>query len=350
MGYYFFKYWISIGLFCYYRSIKAVGFANIPRNGPVIFLSNHQNALMDVLLIATRCGRKPWFLARSDIFKSPIFRPLFRFLQMMPIYRMRDGKKALDKNQDIFDQCGQLLNGGEVLLVFPEANHSLKRRVRPLSKGFTRIVFNAIHKNTRLDLQLVPLGQNYRNPMEAGDSAAIQFGAPIAVQPRLRDDRKKTALLLKSQVGSALQKLTTHISDESNYEAILSALERRSVDFLSPNDVNDAIGSLRMEEQGNAHSGFSKTSFAKVFFYMFNFPMALVWRTLVRPTVPEDEFMATFRFVFAMLVYPLFYLSVFVMVASLLEWKTACLIIILHAALNLLFVKVFGITSYGRKR
>ena len=164
MGYYFFKGWVSLGLFCYYKRIRVHGLESVPRDKPVLFLSNHQNALMDILLIATRCNRKPWYLTRADVFKSRLFSPLFRFLQMLPVYRIRDGRESLSKNSAIFERCAHLLLANQAILLFPEANHSLLRRVRPLSKGFTRILDNALRKNSRLDIQLVPIGQNYQEP------------------------------------------------------------------------------------------------------------------------------------------------------------------------------------------
>ena len=96
------KYWIKAGLFCYYQKIKVVGSENIPKKGPVLFLSNHQNALMDVLLFATQCERKSWFIARSDIFKGSVLNSLFGFLQMLPIYRLRDGKGQFAQKSSYF--------------------------------------------------------------------------------------------------------------------------------------------------------------------------------------------------------------------------------------------------------
>jgi len=212
-GYYFFRYWVAIGLFCYYRKIKAIGRENIPNDEPVLLLSNHQNALLDILLIATNCQLKPWFLTRADIFKNKFFKPLFTFLQMLPIYRIRDGKASLSKNAEIFKKCATLLNQRQAILLFPEANHNLERRVRALSKGFTRLIFSALAENQKLDIKLVPIGQNYVRATTFPDVACIYYGTPIAVQPLLQEEGRQSVINIKAAVSKALQRLTTHFDD-----------------------------------------------------------------------------------------------------------------------------------------
>lgn len=343
-GYYFFKYWVSIGLFFYYRSINIVGVERVPKEGPVLFLSNHQNALLDILLIATNCKRKPWFLTRADVFKNTFFRPLFSFLQMLPVYRMRDGKDNLSKNQLLFTTCAGLLRKGESILVFPEANHSLNRRVRPLSKGFTRIIEAALQADPQMQLNIVPIGQNYQMPTQPGDEAALYFGEPIPIT--YVQGESLNGMAIKQEVFEALKKLTTHIEEE-HYQEQLSALHRLGIDFTDPVGVNTkikekAFASIEKSTQRGQLS-------ARSLFFVWNFPIVLLWRTVLKNRVPEPEFMATFRFGFALLVYPLVYLLVFFILSSLYDMQTACLLVVGHAAFNLVLVKMVGITSYHQR-
>ena len=348
LGYYFVKYWISAGLFFYYKKIRVVGLEHVPKGKPVIFLSNHQNALMDVLLIATRCNRKPWFLTRADVFKSAIFRPIFRFLQMLPIYRIRDGKESLAKNQAIFVACGEILAENGAILLFPEANHNLRRRVRPLSKGFTRLVDSALAIDEKMDVHLVPIGQNYQSATNVGDSAAVHYGLPIRVQDHIHS--KKPVDSLKEAVFQRLTQLTTHISNDGAQELFVERLEKANVDFTNPQKINALLASTSwptpLSEQ---KTGFLKL-FSRYLFYMLNLPLVFLWRVLVKPKVPEPEFMATFRFGFSILAYPIFYLFLVLTLVAFGEWKTACLFLLGHAALNLFLVKVVGITSSVQRK
>ncbi|WP_350292367.1 1-acyl-sn-glycerol-3-phosphate acyltransferase [uncultured Croceitalea sp.] len=350
LGYHFFKCWISLGLFFYFKKIRIVGIETIPFNKPTLFLSNHQNALLDALLIATRSKLKPWYLTRSDVFKSKLFSPLFYFLQMLPIYRLRDGKDTLSKNRVIFNRCGELLNDNEMLLVFPEANHNLKRRVRPISKGFTRLMFNALAQNSDLDLKLIPIGQNYINADGFPDSASLYFGKPIAVQDLLTENSNETILRLKSVVSEELKKLTTHIEDEKNYDQILQELIIRDVDFLNPMAVNNLIGQLDKKVPKNSKNRYGfLNNLIMGLFALINLPVVFVWRAFIKPKVPELEFMSTFRFAFSMIVYPICYMVFILVLSYAYNIKAACLIVLGHAALNVLFIKL-GLTSSGQRK
>ncbi len=168
--------YIKLGLFFYFKKIKVVNANNIPKNKPVLFLSNHQNALLDALLIAVKCERFSYFLTRASVFKKPIISKLLKSLCMLPVYRIRDGWSTITNNHSIFNSCTSLLHQNEAVVIFPEGNHSLNRTVRPLSKGFTRIVFETLEKYPDKDLQLIPVGLNFMNAEYFPDSESMYFG------------------------------------------------------------------------------------------------------------------------------------------------------------------------------
>jgi len=345
LGYYFFFYWVSAALFFYYKKIEVVGVENVPLDKPLLFLSNHQNALMDILLIATRCKRKPWYLTRADVFKSRIFKPLFAFLQMLPVYRLRDGKSNLPKNKEIFRECGQLLEHREAILLFPEANHNLNRRVRPLSKGFTRIIDAAFTANPNIDLQLIPIGQNYQSPTSAGDKATLYFGEPISV--RQFRNKEDFAQRVKQVVFDELTNLTTHI-DEENYNMVMEKLERFNVDFTKPTEVNERFAKNGFENVPKKTNNAATLVF-RFLFRLINIPMIFLWRLLLKPKLPEPEFEATFRFGFVLLVYPLVYTLSLIVLGTIYNAKTACLFVFGHAVFNLILLKM-GITSSNQRK
>lgn len=345
LAYSILKLWVAVGLFFYYRKIKIVGRSTIPLDKPVLLLSNHQNALMDVLLIAVYCGRKPWFLTRSDVFKTSFFKSFFSFLQMMPVYRIRDGKSSVPKNKAMFEKCAQLLGANHAILLFPEANHSLQRRVRPLSKGFTRIVEATLEQNPNWDIQLVPIGQNYAYPQQAGDSATLVFGNPISIQ----DHKTAPDFInrLKEEVQQGLMQCTTHIPN-TEYDSVVQNLGENGEQYLDPVAVNVLIdqGDLSMEVDEKKNVG---NSLRKVIFTLWNLPFVLLWRSVLKPKVPEAEFEATFRFGFALLVYPLVYGVCFLLIWNWYNTKTACLFVFGHAVVNLVLVKM-GITSSAQRK
>ncbi|MBM1106373.1 1-acyl-sn-glycerol-3-phosphate acyltransferase [Aurantibacter crassamenti] len=307
------KFWIRTSLHLYYGKIKLKGLENVPIDKPVLFLPNHQNALLDPLLIAVDCNRKPYFLTRSDVFKTSIFKSLFEVVRMIPIYRIRDGRDSLKYNDAVFEKCAKLLVHNESLLMFPEANHNLQRRVRPLSKGFTRILFRALELQADLDIQLVPVGLNYLKGEGFPDKVAIYFGKPIALQDVLIEKNERESIEnIKQNVSQALQSLTTHIA-EDNYEETIEKLSANNADFLNPIQTNKLNSNLNSAQGSKQFSG-GKSLFGKLLFPLFvlvNLPVILLWKLWLKPKVWEPEFTATLRFALSLIVFPIYYLLLF---------------------------------------
>ena len=333
---------IRTALFCYFKKIQIVGEEKVPSQKPLLFLPNHQNALMDPLIIAAFGKEKPYFLTRSDVFANTFLNTFFKLLRMLPIYRIRDGRETLVKNRAIFERCVQLLHDNETILMFAEANHNLQRRVRPLSKGFTRILFGAMQKTPPLDIRLVPIGINYVNAAGFPDSVAFYYGEDI----RLTDlynakDLSSSSIRVKEQVFVQLKQLTTHIEDEKNYEAIAAQLDVMKVDYLNPAEINRLIQNLsltnntiKLKKSPDWH-----LKIWDVIFKILNLPAILIWKLLVEPKVHEEEFKSTYRFIFSLIIYPIFYTTVFVIIALMTNMWVALSTTLTLVFFNLLYVK-----------
>ena len=64
-------------------------------------------------------------------------------------------------------------------MIFPEGSHLRKRTIRPLSKGFTRIVFGALEQNPDLQIQIVPVGITYQNSSVFPSKVSLKYGNPV---------------------------------------------------------------------------------------------------------------------------------------------------------------------------
>ncbi len=330
--------YIRFGFFCYYQRLQMDGIAQLSREVPTLVLPNHQNALLDPLLIAAYAPKPPYFLTRSDVFQGPRLKAFFRFLRMMPIYRIRDGRETLGRNQAVFRNCATILAGKQSIVMFPEANHNLGRRVRPLSKGFTRILFEAMEVHPGLPLEILPVGLNYQKGDGFPDRVRFIFGEPIAVADYVQEgDEREQVLQLRDAVSNALYKLTTHI-DHPQYDTIISALEEDRVDFTDPEAVNKRWPHCidHMPDHGNR----PKKNAADVAIEILNAPVVLAWRQWLKPKVPEAEFTATYRFGFALLAYPVFYLLLLGLLGITLGLLPAMAIVLTHFFTNLIYVKI----------
>ena len=332
--------YLKLGMFFYFKKIQVYNAENVPKDKAVLILSNHQNALLDALLIATKCGRFVFYLTRASVFKKSFVDKLLRSLQMLPVYRMRDGWSNITKNNSIFTTCSELLNSGEGVVIFPEGSHNLKRTVRPFSKGFTRIVFETLQNNPDIDLKLLPVGLNFVKPKEFGDSVSIYFGNTMDAQKYALNFDNDNVIKLKQDVHNEISKLTTHIpSDE--YDETLQSLDNLNVNYIDPIAVNNCIATDLKQCEPNSKS--KENVLSKFFQFVLKlvlFGPYLVWSKLLKPKIVEEEFTSTFRFAVALTLVPLWLIVIGVVLSLLFGWIIGVGFIGFVLLLELLAVKI----------
>lgn len=341
--YWFLKKYIGLALHLYFTRIEVHGKKNIPTEDAVLFLPNHQKALIDVLLIATTCVRKPFFLTRSDVFKNKYLRSFFNYLGMLPVYRMRDGRKSLANNKEVFEKCVDIFEDSGALLMFPEGNHNLNRRVRNLSKGFTRLVFDFLRKDPKRKLYLTPVGLNYASRASFPESVAIYYGKSLEVNKYYAAaNEQESARVLKTVVFDNLKELTTHIEDEENYLEIESALRRKEISFLNPIKVNAQLKTLKTTsiQSVTEKDGLGVNHIFKVVFALLNLPLLLFWWLSVKPKVWEPEFLSTIRFAYSLVMFPVYFLFLSICMGWLFGCFTGILVPFLIFIYNIAYVKI----------
>lgn len=111
--------------YVFYRNFYVLHRERIPKDKPIVAISNHQNGLSDALGILfsfSKDKRNPVFIARGDIFKNKIAAKGLYFLRIMPAFRRQDvGYTDVKHNDEIFDQAATILNDNGVVALFPEA-------------------------------------------------------------------------------------------------------------------------------------------------------------------------------------------------------------------------------------
>ena len=298
------KAYVRLGFAFYFKKFLVVGVDNVPRKKAVLFVANHQNALIDPLLIGSVTPRELHFLTRADVFRRRLVRALLSTVNMMPIYRIRDGLNSMGKNEEIFQKCFRILNNKGAILIFPEGSHNIQRRIRPLRKGFTRIVFGALEREPEQEVFIVPVGINFTNALKFGSSVSLHYGKPICVNDYWMDlDSGSAASALMQKVSKEMKELVTHIEDQERHDAIAACFEEE--DFLFPQVVN---GKLKDPEKLKPIEKKKSASFHFLLpLVMANsfLPMS-IWR-YIYPRIEEVEFVATYKFAVGAVLFPLFY-------------------------------------------
>lgn len=302
--------YLRLALFFYYKKIEMNYQEPLCQDQARLFLANHQNGLMDPLIIGTKKGQFSYFLTRASVFKKEWVSKFLKSLLMIPIYRVRDGWNTISKNGAVFKFCSDLLNDNTGIVLFPEGSHDIKRYVRPLSKGFTRIIAETLSNHPDKEIELVPVGLNYRRPEEFADSVVLNFGIPIATKDYEDLNSKDSVFKMKRDVHHALTKLTTHI-DADDYNLVIQKLATLNADYLNPKEVNQCV-STHFEDcktQPNQPQNFIK-SVAKIGLSISLFIPYGIWKLIVEPKIKEPEFTSTFRFGLVISLVPIFMLLV----------------------------------------
>lgn len=338
--------YIRLGLFFYFKKISVSNANNVSKNEAVLFLANHQNALLDALLIATQSGRFSYFLTRASVFNNALVSKILKSLLMLPVYRVRDGWGNLTKNNSVFSMSAKLLSQHKAIVIFPEGSHHLNRTVRPLSKGFTRLIFETFERFPETNVQLVTVGLNYVNAEKFGDSVLINYGSPLEVNHEILENKNKAVTYLKAFVFNKLCALTTHIKTE-DYESTLEKLEHLDVDFLNPEVVNQCISTnfknCKSKTQQSAvlkALRYNLKKLSKIVLIINLFVPYFIWKTIFEPKIKEIEFKSTFRFAIAITLVPIFILLIMVLLTLFYSPIFAILYLINVLIIALLAVKL----------
>jgi len=116
-----------------------VGKEKLDHLSPTIIIANHPASFLDAMVLAVFLGRPLHFYVRGDIFSHPLARSVLSRLHMIPIYSIEHGLNNLGKNKNTFDRGQQLLNDGNMLLIFPEGFSRFSKQLAPFKKGASRV-------------------------------------------------------------------------------------------------------------------------------------------------------------------------------------------------------------------
>jgi len=93
------------------RRVK--GKENVPRQGPLLIVSNHLS-MADQYLLAISLNRKVVFMAKEEIFRSRVIRYLAHTFGAFPV------RRGGIMDRQALQQANQVLDSGQALAMFPE--------------------------------------------------------------------------------------------------------------------------------------------------------------------------------------------------------------------------------------
>ncbi|MBX2897884.1 MAG: 1-acyl-sn-glycerol-3-phosphate acyltransferase [Cyclobacteriaceae bacterium] len=318
------KFYCQVALRFYFREWYVQKQTTIPE-GPVIFIANHQNAFLDAVLVICSSNRNPWALARANVFKKKWAHTLLTLIQMMPVYRFRDGFDTLRKNEVIMDRCAALLKTGNSILIFGEGNHNEHYNLRPLQKGFARIAQAALQQLPAV--QIIPVGLHYETHKAFRSRVLVNFGTPIIITKNYFDANpvQKTELLLKT-VANEITPLILSIP-EATYEASWQYLQthrKQQKDIITQlKHEQQLVKSLAVTTSKETGSHNNNTKYLheaaevliqtiaqkiiRAYYTLNHWPAQLIVRSVTGKPNLDPQFIASLKFALGMVIVPMFY-------------------------------------------
>ncbi len=238
------KGYVRFCLRIYFGKVEVVGLENLPKDAPFIFSPNHQNALLDALLIICFTKKQPLSLARADVFKISIVRKTLNKIKMLPVFRPHDGMDQMGRNEAIFNEAVSFLLANNPLIIFPEGNHSFHYYLRSLKKGILRIAFRTqarLYQKPRKGVQLIPTGIDYQGHYAFRQGVLIRFGKPINISNYYEDYLKDPVLVMNSvrdTLWNAIDNEIVNITTVEEYDTIRGIINIVVPELCQRNGIN----------------------------------------------------------------------------------------------------------------
>ena len=229
-----------------FNKLEYRGLSNFPTDGAIILAPNHCNTLMDALAVLSINNDPKVFVARADIFKKPRLAKFLRFIKILPISRIRDGKEALLNNGDTIEESISAICDGVPFCILPEGAHRPKHSLLPLKKGIARIAMGVIDRvGDKMPVYIVPIGLEYGDYFEYRSTLLVNIAEPIKLQDFLSEHKGETENEIYHKILLTLEErmkdTIIYLPDDERYTGLWELMNLG----YSDHKVNSLYGRMR---------------------------------------------------------------------------------------------------------
>lgn len=179
--------WVNgIALHWFYRDIRVTGRNRIPVSAPLLIAVNHQNALVDSLIVGWVVPRRIVMTAKATLLNNPLIALVFRVLGVVPLRRVSDEARESNgppvdrsRNSGAFEEILNLLGKSGAVLIFPEGKSHNEAGLEPLKTGLARLALQARDERSIKGVTILPLGLVFEDKGVPGTIAGVHVGEPI---------------------------------------------------------------------------------------------------------------------------------------------------------------------------
>ncbi len=339
--YYFVKYTIRFASKCYFRKIQITGLENLPKEGGIMFSPNHQGAFLDPLLIGSIIPQKVTSLTRSDVFGGKL-QWFLNALKMLPVYRIRNGYSNLRRNEEIFDKCRKFLCSKESIIMFSEAAHHDEYYLQSLSKGSSRLVYEA-QVDSKFPIFLVPVGINYGHHTRPLCDLHLVFGNPIKVSDFLEDSLPKAETInnIRENLMLRMKKCIWLPNNDSNYSKRKKLINRINTE-MGFEDLKKGIELMNIKKEKRYKNKLA-LKFLISISYLPNLPPLLVMKKILS-LFNDIVFYNSIKLSVGLILFGIWWLLIYILIGVYFNWILALPVVLtcilfLYIRQNLLYLK-----------
>lgn len=175
-------YFANLILRVYYRKIHVYGLDRIPKDKPLLIVSNHPSGFLEPIIMACTFPIDLHFLVRGDLFEKAWLKHLLIGTNQVPIYRFRDGFAGLRNNQKTIAKTIEVLQQNKAIIIFAEGSTNADMYLRPFQKGMARMAFQTLDGSADLDLHILPVGVTFSASTKPGNEVVLSVGQAFPVK------------------------------------------------------------------------------------------------------------------------------------------------------------------------
>ena len=238
----------KLAMSVFFQKIELRHGENVPKRGPVLFVANHPNSIMDALVMGVVTKRKVNYLGHAGLFSN---RPKTWFLRssgVIPVYRREDALDKMDQNVGAFEACYRALENGQTIGIFPEGTSDMVRKVKKVKTGAARIVLETERRNHyALGIRLIPIGLYFFSRSRFRSKVLVNVGRPIELDPFFelnKRDNWQAVSNLTNAIQEQLEKLTVNVRHKEVDQFV------RDIDVLFSEELKS--DALRTPEKSQA--------------------------------------------------------------------------------------------------
>jgi 1-acyl-sn-glycerol-3-phosphate acyltransferase len=213
---------VRLAVHLFFRRIDVDAPHNVPAVGPVLFVANHTNALVDPLVIMAAVRRPITVTAKNALANNILLRWLMSACGVVTFHREQDVGPGASRRANVqsLRRCQELLADGAAICIFPEGVSHSDSKLRAFRSGAARIALQYIRENDNAGrLRIVPVGLLYTAKDKFRSDVWVRFGAPLDVERWLAQNPDTSPAELTQVIEQRVASLT--INTPSRREQLL---------------------------------------------------------------------------------------------------------------------------------